>query len=36
VTRTVEARLVGDDAVSLFVVLEVVIAAFHICRERGK
>jgi hypothetical protein len=36
VTCTVEAGLVSDDTVSLFIVLEVVIAAFHIYRERGK
>jgi hypothetical protein len=34
VTGTIKARLIGDDAVPFFVVLEVVIAAFHIYRER--
>jgi hypothetical protein len=30
VTGTVEARFIGDDAVPFFIVLEVVVTAFHL------
>jgi hypothetical protein len=34
VTGAVQTRLIGDDAITFLVVLEVVIAAFHICKKR--
>jgi hypothetical protein len=33
VAGTVKARLIGDDAITFLVVLEVVIAAAHICTD---